>query len=73
MATAVTVCGAAVQVSVYVAGAEAAATGLVTTRTASPVAGSPGGVIVSGATAIVPGVVKVSVAGLEFCPSDSAQ
>jgi hypothetical protein len=57
---------AGVQVSVYVAGLEAAVTGLVTTSTASPETGSPGGVIVSGATAIVPGPVKVRVSGTEF-------
>ncbi len=62
-----------VQVSVYVAGLEAAATGLVTTMTASPEPGSPGGVIVSGSTAAVPGPVKVKVAGAEFWPSDCAQ
>ena len=60
--------GGALQVSAYVAGPEAAATGLVTTRTAWPLAGSLGGVIVSGATAIVPGWVKVRVAGAEFVP-----
>ena len=59
--------------SVYVAGLEAAATGLVTTSTASPLPGSAGGAIASGATAIEPGPVKVRVAGAEFSPSDCAQ
>ena len=50
-----------------------AATGLVTTSTASPFAGSPGGVIFSDGTAIVPGAPKVTVAAAEFCPLASAQ
>jgi hypothetical protein len=46
---------------------------LVTTSTASPVAGSADGVIVSGATALVPAPVKVSVPAAESCPSPRAQ
>jgi hypothetical protein len=64
---------AALQVRLYVAGLEATASGLVTTRTAWPFSGSPAGVIVTGAAAIVPALVKVRVAGAEFCPLDSAQ
>jgi hypothetical protein len=52
--------------TVYAAGLDAAATGLVTTSTASPDAGSAGGVIASAGTALVPGVVKVTVPGAEF-------
>ena len=59
--------------SVYFAGLEAATTGLVTTRTASPLAGSPCGVTANGFTVIVPGAVNWRVAGGEFWPSDSAQ
>jgi hypothetical protein len=65
--------GAALQVSVYVAGDEAAATGPVTTRTASPVPDAAAGAMVSGATALVPGPAKVTVAGAESVPSDRAQ
>ena len=64
---------AALHVTLYGAGPEAMATGLVTTRTAWPFVGSLVGVIVSGATAAVPALVKVTVAGAEFCPFDSAQ
>lgn len=63
----------ALHVSVYVAGLEAVVTGLVTTRTAAPEPEAPGGVIVSGSAAWVPGLVNVRVAGAEFAPSDSAQ
>ena len=59
--------------SVYAAGLEAVATGLVTTSTASPLPGSAGGAIASDGTAIVPGPVKVRVAGAESWPSDCAQ
>lgn len=59
--------------TVYAAGLDAAATGLVTTSTASPDAGRAGGVIASAGTAFVPGVVKVSVPAAEFWPSASAQ
>ena len=59
--------------TLYAAGLEAAATGRVTTSTASPDAGRAGGVIVSGATAFVPGVVKATVPAAESCPSPSAQ
>jgi hypothetical protein len=55
------------------AGLEAAATGLVTTSTASPDTGSAGGVIVSGARVFVPGALKVTVLAADFCPSASAQ
>ena len=48
----------AVHDTVYFAGLEAAATGLVTTSTASPDAGSAGGVIVSGGRVFVPGRLK---------------
>jgi hypothetical protein len=63
----------ALQVSVYVAGAEAAVTGLVTTRMASPVPEAAGGLTVSGAADLVPGPVKVRVAGAESLPLDCAQ
>ena len=63
----------ALQVSVYVAGLDAVVTGLVTTRTASPEPEAPGGLIVSGCTALAPGPVNVRVAGAEFAPSDRAQ
>lgn len=59
--------------TVYFAGLEAAATGLVTTSTASPDAGSAGGVIFSGGTVFVPGALKVTVRAAESCPSASAQ
>jgi hypothetical protein len=59
--------------SVYTADLDAAATGLVTTRAASPLPGSPAGVIVSGATASVPGAGKSRVCGAEFTPSDCVQ
>ena len=52
--------------TVYAAGLDAAATGLVTTSTASPDAGRAGGVIASAGTALVPGVVKVTVPAAEF-------
>jgi hypothetical protein len=64
---------AAWQDTEYAAGLDAAAAGLVTTSTASPDAGSTGGVIASGATAFVPAVVKVTVLAAESCPSPSAQ
>jgi hypothetical protein len=64
---------AAWQDTEYAAGLDAAAPGLVTTSTASPDAGSAGGVIASGATVFLPGVVKVTVLAAEFCPSPSAQ
>ena len=51
---------------VYAAGLDAAATGLVTTSTASPDAGRAGGVIASAGTAFVPGAVKVTVPAAEF-------
>jgi hypothetical protein len=57
----------------YAAGLDAAAEGLVTTSTASPVAGNDGGVIVSGVTAFVPGALKATVPAAEFCPLPSAQ
>jgi hypothetical protein len=59
--------------TLYAAGLEAAATGRVTTSTASPDAGRAGGVIVSGATAFVPGVVNATVPAAESCPLPSAQ
>ena len=59
--------------TVYAAGLDAAATGLVTTSTASPDAGRAGGVIASGATVFVPGAVNVTVLAAEFCPSATAQ
>jgi hypothetical protein len=59
--------------TVYFAGLEAAATGLVTTSTASPDAGSAGGVIFSGGRVLVPGRLKVTVRVGDFCPSASAQ
>jgi hypothetical protein len=59
--------------TVYAAGLDAAATGLVTTSTASPDAGRAGGVIASAGTAFVPGAVKVTVPAAEFWPSASAQ
>ena len=67
------VTAAALHVRLDGAALEATATGLVTTRTAWPFVGSSAGVIVSGATAIVPALVKVTVAGAECCPLDSAQ
>jgi hypothetical protein len=63
----------AVHDTVYFAGLEAAATGLVTTSTASPDAGSAGGVIVSGGRVFVPAPRKVTVRAAESCPSASAQ
>ena len=48
-------------VSVYVAGSEAAATGLDTTRTAEPEPGTPAGVMLTGLTFSVPFFLKVSV------------
>ena len=63
----------AVHDTVYFAGLEAAATGLVTTSTASPDAGSARGVIFSGGRVFVPGRLKVTVRVAEFCPSASAQ
>ena len=57
----------------YVAGWEAAATGLVTTSTASPVAGSCDGVILSGGTVLVPAALNASVRTADFWPSASAQ
>ena len=65
--------GAALQVSVYGAGREVAVTGLLTTRTASPVPDAGAGAMASGATAFVPGPGKVRVAGAESVPSDKAQ
>jgi hypothetical protein len=59
--------------TVYAAGLDAAATGLVTTSTASPDAGRAGGVIASAGTAFVPAAVKVTVPAAEFWPSASAQ
>jgi len=59
--------------SVYVAGSEAAATGLDTTRTAEPEPGTPVGVMFTGLTFSVPFFLKVSVWGGDFVPSDSAQ
>ena len=56
---------AALHDSVYAAGLEAAWTGLLTTRTASPLVGSSGGTIVIGAAAIVPAAAKVRVSGAE--------
>jgi hypothetical protein len=63
----------AVHDTVYFAGLEAAATGLVTTSTASPDAGSVRGVIFSAGRVFVPGRLKVTVLLAEFCPSASAQ
>jgi hypothetical protein len=63
----------AVHDTAYFAGLEAAATGLVTTSTASPDAGSARGVIFSGGRVFVPGRLKVTVRVAEFCPSASAQ
>lgn len=63
----------AVHDTVYFAGLEAAATGLVTTSTASPDAGSARGVIFSGGRVFVPGLLKVTVRVAEFWPSASAQ
>ena len=63
----------AVHDTVYFAGLEAAATGLVTTSTASPDAGSARGMICSGGSFFVPGRVKVTVRVAEFWPSASAQ
>ena len=63
----------AVHDTVYFAGPEAAATGLVTTSTASPDAGSARGVIGSGGSVFVPGRLKVTVRVAEFWPSASAQ
>jgi hypothetical protein len=65
--------GAASQVSVYVAGAEAVVTGLVTTSTASPDPDTAGGVTASGWAGWVPAAVKVRVVGAESLPSDRAQ
>ena len=48
-------------------------TGLVTTRTAEPEPEAPGGVIVSGRAGMMPGAVKVKVAGGESWPWDCAQ
>jgi hypothetical protein len=59
--------------TVYFAGLEAAATGLVTTSTTSPDAGSAAGVIFSGARVFVPGRLNVIVPVALFCPSASAQ
>jgi hypothetical protein len=59
--------------TVYLAGLEAAATGLVTTSTASPDAGSARGAILSAARVFVPAALNVSVRMAEFCPSASAQ
>ena len=59
--------------TVYFAGFEAAATGLVTTSTTSPDAGSVGGVIFSAARVLVPARLKVTVRAAERCPSASAQ
>ncbi len=59
--------------TVYFAGLEAAARGLVTTSTTSPDAGSAGGVILSGGRVFVPARLKVTVRGADFCPSASAQ
>ena len=59
--------------SVYVAGPDAVVTGLVTTRTASPLPASPAGVNVSGVTARVPGAVKSRVCDADCVPSDCAQ
>ena len=59
--------------TVYFAGLEAAARGLVTTSTTSPDAGSVGGVILSGGRVFVPARLKVTVRGADFCPSASAQ
>jgi hypothetical protein len=79
--------GGALQVSVYVAGAEAVVTGLVTTSTASPDPDAAGGVTASGVTAsgvtasgvtasgrtgLVPAAVNVRVAGAESLPPDRA-
>jgi hypothetical protein len=61
------------QDTVYFAGLDAAATGLVTTSTASPEAGSVGGVIFSGTRVLVPAPLKVTVRVVERCPSASAQ
>jgi hypothetical protein len=63
----------AVHDTVYFAGLEAAATGLVTTSTASPDAGSARGVMFSGGRIFVPGRLKVTVRVPEFWPSASAQ
>jgi hypothetical protein len=63
----------AVHDTVYFAGLEAAATGLVTTSTASPDAGSARGVMFSGGRVSVPGRLKITVRVAEFCPSASAQ
>jgi hypothetical protein len=63
----------AVHATAYFAGLEAAATGLVTTSTASPDAGSVRGVIGSGGSVFVPGRTKVTVRVAEFWPSASAQ
>ena len=63
----------AVHDTVYFAGLEAAATGLVTTSTASPDAGSADGVIVSGGRVFVPVAFNVTVRTAECCPSASAQ
>lgn len=52
---------------------DAAVSGLVTTSTASPDAGSADGVNVSGFAAFEPGEVKVTVPGAEFFPLPSAQ
>jgi hypothetical protein len=60
----------AAQDNVYVAGPEAATTGLVTTRTASPEPEVGCGMIVSGFAARVPGPANVRVASGEFLPSD---
>ena len=67
------VVAAATHDTVYVAGLEAAATGLVTTSTTSPDAGSAAGVIVSGGRVFVPAALSVTVRLAESCPSASAQ
>ena len=59
--------------TVYVAGFDVAATGLVTTRTAEPEPGWSGGVIVAGLTLWVPALVKFKVCGAVVVPSDIAQ
>jgi hypothetical protein len=65
--------GGALQVSVYVAGAEAVVTGLVTTSTASPEPETAGGVTASARTGLVPAAANVRLAGPESLPSDQAQ
>ena len=71
LAAAVT--AATLHVTLYFAAPEAVETGSVTTRTAEPLPACPAGVIASGATAIVPALVKVMLAGAESSPLDSTQ